>query len=170
MQGVRDAQKKRAKMTPEERAIECEKTRMSMGMLPISIVRQMKADDIKRAERAKQRGNTSRPYGNDNNAAVPEPFEIDNDTDENDNGSDKDNREDDLFSNDSNDDNGKGGYRDPNYAQGNEPNDNDPGDNSDPDDDYTQSTDDEQTKKKNSSKRKNPTSAIRIPRMLTGHA
>ena len=38
MQGVRDAQKKRAKMTPEERAIAYEKTRLSMGMLPIGIV------------------------------------------------------------------------------------------------------------------------------------
>ena len=50
-----------------------------------AFARQMNADDIKRAERAKQRGNTSRPSGNDNDAAVPEPFEIDNDTDENDN-------------------------------------------------------------------------------------
>ena len=71
----------------------------------------MKADDIKRAERSKQRGNTSRPSGNDNDAAVPEPFEIDNDTDENDNDSDNDNREDYLFSNDSNNDPDKGGYR-----------------------------------------------------------
>ena len=42
MQGVQDAQTKRAKITPEERAIDCEKTRLSMGMLPIAIVRQMK--------------------------------------------------------------------------------------------------------------------------------
>ena len=53
MKGVREAQKKRAKMTPEERAINTEKTRLSMGLLPIAIVRQMKADDIKRAERSK---------------------------------------------------------------------------------------------------------------------
>ena len=30
MQGVRDAQKKRAKMTPEDRSIDCEKTHLSM--------------------------------------------------------------------------------------------------------------------------------------------
>ena len=42
MQGVRDAQKKRAKMTPEERAIAYENTRLSMGMLPIAIVREMR--------------------------------------------------------------------------------------------------------------------------------
>ena len=117
----------------------------------------MKADDIKRAERAKQRGNTSRPYGNNNDTAVPEPFEIDNNTDENDNDSDNENREDDLFSNDSNDNPDKGGYRDPDYTHGNDP------DDSNPDDNHTQSTDDEQTKKKNISKRKNPTSAIRVP-------
>ena len=35
MQGVREAQKKCAKMTPEERSIEIEKTRLSLGMLPI---------------------------------------------------------------------------------------------------------------------------------------
>ena len=74
MQGVREPQKKRAKMTPEERAINTEKTRLSMGLLPITILRQMKKDDIKRAERSKQRGNTSRPSGNDNDVAVPEPF------------------------------------------------------------------------------------------------
>ena len=123
----------------------------------------MKADDIKRAERARQRGNTSRQSGNENDAAVPEPFEIDNDTNENENYSDNDNRKDDLFSNDSNDDPDKGGFRDPDYAQGNGPDDNDPGDDSDPDDNYTQSTGDEQTKKKKSSKRKTPTSAIRVP-------
>ena len=120
-------------------------------MLPMAVVRQMKADDIKRAERAKQRGNTSRPSGNNNYAAVPEPLEIDDDTDENDNDSDNDNREDDLFSNDSKDDSEKGGYREPDYTHRN-----DPGDDSDPDDDYTQSTNYEQTNKKNSSKRKKP--------------
>ena len=170
MKGVREAQKKRAKMTPEERAINTEKTRLSRGLLPIEIVRQMKADDIKRAERAKKRGKTSRPSGNDNDAAVPKPFEIDNDTDENDNDSDNDNREDDLFSNDSNNDANKGGGRDPDYAHGNDPDDNDPGDDRDPDDDYTQSTDDEQTKKNNSSKRKTPQVPSGFPVMLTGHA
>ena len=41
------------------------------GIRSQAFTRQMKADDIKREERAKQRGNTSRPSGNDNNAAVP---------------------------------------------------------------------------------------------------
>ena len=153
-----EIQEKRVNMTEEERSIALEKTRLSLGMLPIAIVRQMKANDRKRAERAKQRANTR-------GSAVPEPLEIDNDTDENDNDSDNDNREDDLFSNDSNDDPDKGGYRDPHYTHGrdNDPDDNNPGDDRDPDDDYTQSTDDKQKKKKNSSKRKNPTSAIRVP-------
>ena len=53
-----EAQEKRANMTEEERSIEIEKTRLSLGMLPIAIMRQMKADDRKRAERAKQRANT----------------------------------------------------------------------------------------------------------------
>ena len=134
MQGIREAQEKRANMNKEERSIEIEKTRLSLGMLPIAIVRQMKADDIKRAESAKQRANTSRPSGNDNDAAVPEPLEIDDDTDENDNYSDNDNREDNLFSNDSNDNPDKGGYRDHDYTHGrdNEPDDNDPGDNRNP--------------------------------------
>ena len=48
-QGVRESQKKRAKMTPEERSIEIEKTCLSLGMLPMAIMRQMKEDDIKRA-------------------------------------------------------------------------------------------------------------------------
>ena len=38
MQGIRDAQKKRAKTTVEERAIAYEKTRLSMVMLPIETV------------------------------------------------------------------------------------------------------------------------------------
>ena len=38
LKGVRDAQKKRAKMTEEERAIDYEKTRLSLGMLPIETV------------------------------------------------------------------------------------------------------------------------------------
>ena len=45
-------------MTEEERAIALEKTRLSLGMLPIAIMRQMKANERKRAERAKQRANT----------------------------------------------------------------------------------------------------------------
>ena len=104
MQGVREAQKKRAKITPEERTIEIEKTRLSMEMLPMAIVQQMKADDKKRAERAKQRANTR-------GSAVPEPLEINNDADENENDSDNDDREDDLLSNDSNANLDKGGYR-----------------------------------------------------------
>ena len=116
-----EVQEKRENMTEEERSIE---------------IQQMKVNDRKRAERTKQRANTR-------GSAVPEPLEIADDTDENDN--------------DSNDDPEKGGYRDPDYTHGNDP------DYSDPDDDYTQSTDDEQTKKKNSSKRKTPTSAIRVP-------
>ena len=97
-----------------------------------AFARQMKAGDIKRAERSQQRGNTSCPSGNDNDAAVPKPFEINNDTNENDNDSNNDNQEDDIFSNDSNDDPDKGGCRDPDYAQGNDPDDNNPGDDSDP--------------------------------------
>ena len=53
LQGIQDAQEKRTKMTEEERAIDYEKTRLRLGMLPIAIVRQMKVDDIKRAERDK---------------------------------------------------------------------------------------------------------------------
>ena len=49
-------------------------------MLPIEIVQEMKEDDRKRKERDKQRGNTKRPSGNNGDAAVPDPFEIDNDT------------------------------------------------------------------------------------------
>ena len=151
-------------MTKEERAIALEKTRLSLGMLPIAIVRQMKANDRKRAERAKQRANTR-------GSAVPEPLKIDDDTDENDNDSDNDNREDGLFSNDSNDDPDKGGYRDPDYTHGrdNNPDENDTGDDSDPEYDYTQSTDDEQTKKKSSRKIKPPQVPSGFPVMLTGH-
>ena len=78
-------------MIEEERSIEIEKTRLRLGMLPIAILQQMKADDKKRAERSKQRANTR-------GTAVPKPLEIDDDTDENDNDSDNDNREDDLLS------------------------------------------------------------------------
>ena len=109
----------------------------------------------KKVDRAKQRANTR-------GSAVTEPLEIDDDDDENENDSDNNNREDDLFSDDSNADPDKGGYRDPD--------DNDPGDDRDPDDNYTQSTDDEQTKKKNSSKRKTPQVPSGFPVMLTGHA
>ena len=42
LQGVRDAQKKRAKMTEEERAIAYEKTRLGLGMLPIATVQEMR--------------------------------------------------------------------------------------------------------------------------------
>ena len=94
--------------------------RLSLGMLPMAIVRQMKVDDKKSAERDKQRANTK-------GSAASEPLEIDNDDDENENDSDNDKREDDLFSDDSNADPDKGGYRDPD--------DNDPSDNSDPDED-----------------------------------
>ena len=120
-------------MTEEEKAISIEKTRLRLGMLPIAIVRQMKADDKKRAERAKQRANTR-------GSAVTEPLEINDATDENDNDINNDNREDDLFSNGINDDPDKGGYRDPDYTHGrdNNPDDKDPGDDSDPDDNYTQ--------------------------------
>ena len=117
-----EAQEKRANMTEEERSIGIEKTRLSLGMLQMAIVRQMKADDIKREETAKHRANIR-------GTAVPEPLEIDDDAEENENNSDNDNREDDLFSNDSNSDPNKVGYRDPD--------DNDPVDDSDPDDDYT---------------------------------
>ena len=70
----------------------------------------MKADDKKRAEISKQRANTR-------GSTVPKPLEIDNDTDENENDSDNNNWEDDLFSNDSNYNPDKGGYRYPNYTQ-----------------------------------------------------
>ena len=83
--------------------------------------------------------------------------------------SDNDNREEYLFSNDSNDDPDKGGYRDPDYTHGrdNDPDDNDPDDDSDPNHDYTQSIDDEQTKKKNSSKRKTPQVPSGFPLTIT---
>ena len=55
LQGIRYAQKRRAKMTEEERAVDLEKTRLSMGLLPIDIVQEMR-------ERDKQRGNPKRPY------------------------------------------------------------------------------------------------------------
>ena len=95
-------------MTKEERAEDLEKTRLSMGLLPIDIVRDMRKRD---------RGKPKRPYMSlDDEAAalalqvaVPDPIEIDD-------GNDNDNH--DLFSTDSNDDNGN----------------NDPNDDNDPDD------------------------------------
>ena len=68
-------------MTEEERALDYEKTRLSLGMLPIETVREMREDDRKRKERDQQRVNRKRPSGNYGDAAVPKPFEIDNDTD-----------------------------------------------------------------------------------------
>ena len=76
-------------------------------MIPMAIVRQMKADDKKSAERDKQRANTK-------GSAASEPLEIDNDDDVNENDSDNNKRDDDLFSDDSNVNPDKGGYRDPN--------------------------------------------------------
>ena len=87
-------------MTEEERSIDIQEKRA-----------QMIANDRKRAERAKQRANTR-------GSAVPEPLEIDDDTDKNYNNSDNKNREEDLFSNDRNDNLNKGGYRDPDYKHG----------------------------------------------------
>ena len=140
-------------MTKEERAIDLEKTRLSMVLLPIDIVQEIK-------ERDKHRGNPKRPYiiiydessALADQAAVPDPIEIDNDNDDNDN--DNDNPDDDLFSTNSDDDNGG----------------NDPDDDNDPDEKYSQSTDDEKKNKNKRSKRKTPTSAIRSPRMITGQA
>ena len=64
-------------MTKEERAVDFEKTCMSLVMIPIETVQEMKEDDRKRKERDKQRGNTKCPSGNDGDAAVPDPFEND---------------------------------------------------------------------------------------------
>ena len=164
IQGAREVQEKRVNMTEEEKAIDIEKTRLILGMLPIEIVRDMKENDKQRKERDKQRGNPKRPSGNDGDAAVPDPFEIDNDTDDNDNDNDK--RDDGFFSADNDDGNGD---NDPDYD--NDPDDdNSPDDDSDPDDEYTQSTDDEKTKKKNRSKRKTPQVPSGFPEILTGHA
>ena len=55
-------------MNEEERAIEVEKTRLSMGMLRIEIVRDMKETDRQRKERDKQRGNPKCPHENDGDA------------------------------------------------------------------------------------------------------
>ena len=38
LRGAREVQEKRANMTEEERTIEIEKTRLSLGMIPIAIV------------------------------------------------------------------------------------------------------------------------------------
>ena len=99
-------------MTKEERAEDLEKTRLSMGLLP---------EDIMLDMRKRDRGKPKRPYISlDDKAAalalqtaVPDPIEIDNDND-----NDNDNHDDDLFSTDSNDENGN----------------NDPDDDNDPDD------------------------------------
>ena len=45
LQGIRDTQKRRAKMTEEERAEDLEKRRLSMGLLPIDIVQEMRKRD-----------------------------------------------------------------------------------------------------------------------------
>ena len=91
-------------MTEEERAVDIEKTCLSMGMLPMEIMREMKQRDRQRKERDKQRGNPKRPPESYDEAAVPDPIEIDDDNDDNDNESDK--LDNDLFSADSDDDNG----------------------------------------------------------------
>ena len=136
-------------MTPEELAIERDETRLSLGLIPMADLRKMKADHKRSEERDKQRADAK-------GSAASDPLEIDNDDDKNENDSNNDKREDKLFSDDnSNTDPDKGGHIDPDG--------NDPGEDSDPDKDYSQSTNDEQTKKKKSSRRRTPTSAIRIP-------
>ena len=130
LQGAREVQEKRANMTKEKRAIDIEKTRLSLGMHPIEIVRDMKESDRQRKERDKQRGNPKRPP--------------------NDNDNDNDKRDNELFPADS--DNDDGG-NDPD-SDDDPDDDNNPDDDRNPDDKYTQSTDDEKTKKKNRSKRK----------------
>ena len=49
LQGIRYSQEKRAKMTKEERAVDFEKTCMSLVMIPIETVKEMKEDDILKA-------------------------------------------------------------------------------------------------------------------------
>ena len=105
MRGVREAQKRRKTITPEELAIERDETRLSLGLIPMVELRQMKADQKRSAERDKQRANAK-------GSAASNPLEIDNDDDENENDSNNDKREDDLFSDDSNANPDKGGYRD----------------------------------------------------------
>ena len=61
LQGAQEVQEKRANMTEEERAIDIERTRLSLGMLPISIMRDMKENDRQRKERDQKRGNPKRP-------------------------------------------------------------------------------------------------------------
>ena len=63
LQGAREVKEKRANMTEEERAIDIEKTRLSLGMLPIEIVRDMKENDRQRKERDNQRGKQSAHLG-----------------------------------------------------------------------------------------------------------
>ena len=115
----------------------------------------MRKDYRKRTERAKQRGNTKRPSGNDGDAAVPEPFEIDND-----------NRDDNLFSKDSDNDNGG---NDPDYD--NDPDaDNDPNDDSDPTTNTLSQLMTRIQRRRTEVKEKTPQVPSGFPEMLTGHA
>ena len=56
MRGVQESQKRRKTMTPEELAIEIDETRLSLGLIPMADLRQMKADHKRSEERDKQRG------------------------------------------------------------------------------------------------------------------
>ena len=143
-------------MTPEERAEEIDATRKSMIMIPLEDLKAMQADHKRQEERDKQRA--------DAKGSIADPLEVDDDDYEEDNDNDNDKREDELFSNDSNADPDKGGYRasydnEPydNDPDDNDPDDNDPGGDDDPDEDYSQSTDDEQTKGVSGSVPDNPT-------------
>ena len=120
MAGVRAAQKRRKTMTPEERAEEIEATRLSMGMLLIAIVREMKASDKRQEERDKQRA--------DAKGSIADPLEVDDDDGEEDNDNENDRREDELFSNDSNPETNTG-FRPiyANFPDGIDPEDDDPG-------------------------------------------
>ena len=70
-------------MTPEELAIERDETRLSLGLIPMADLRQMKADHKRSEERDKQ-------WANAKGSAASDPLEIDNDDDENENDSDND--------------------------------------------------------------------------------
>ena len=72
MRGVREAQKKRTKMSPEEISIEIDKTRLSLGLIPMADLQQMKADHKRSAERDKQRADAK-------SSSASDPLEIDND-------------------------------------------------------------------------------------------
>ena len=106
MDSARASQKRRKTLTPEQLAIERDATRKSLGLIPMADLRQMKADHKSSAERDKQRADAK-------GSAASDPLEIDNEDDENENDSDNDKREDDLFSDNSNADPDKGGYRAP---------------------------------------------------------